>query len=73
MPAIDWKDAQTRLEELITSPPLGEEILILKDNTPVARLVPLIPSTRPRPKFGSARGKIQMAEDFDVPLEEFRE
>ncbi len=26
-----------------------------------------------RPRFGSAKGRIKMAEDFDAPLEEFRE
>lgn len=28
---------------------------------------------RPRRAFGSARREIQMAEDFDEPLEDFRE
>jgi len=26
-----------------------------------------------RPQFGSAKGKIWMADDFDAPLEEFKE
>jgi len=32
-----------------------------------------IPHPRAKPRFGSARGKIEMAEDFDAPLEEFRD
>lgn len=28
---------------------------------------------RPRPQFGSGKGTVTMAEDFDAPLEEFKE
>lgn len=32
-----------------------------------------VASTKPRPKFGSARGLIKMADDFDAPLADFDE
>ncbi len=31
------------------------------------------PANRPRPRFGSARGRVKMAPDFDAPLDDFAE
>jgi hypothetical protein len=30
-------------------------------------------SSKPRPKFGSAKGLIEMSDDFDEPLEDFKD
>ena len=30
-------------------------------------------ASEPRPRFGSARGKVLMADDFDAPLEDFKD
>jgi len=38
----------------------------------VRRKTPL-EDTKPRPVFGSGRGKMWIADDFDAPLEELRE
>ena len=46
----------------------GEEIVIMRDSQPVAKLDALS-VTRGRPRFGSAKGLIVIAEDFDAPLE----
>jgi hypothetical protein len=37
----------------------------------VVDLVPVAPAARPRPKFGSARGRVRLAPDFDLPLDDF--
>ena len=37
----------------------------------VVDLVPISQTAHPRPKFGSARGRVQMAPDFDAPLDDF--
>jgi antitoxin (DNA-binding transcriptional repressor) of toxin-antitoxin stability system len=37
----------------------------------VVDLVPVRQSDKARPTFGSARGRVQMAPDFDAPLDDF--
>jgi antitoxin (DNA-binding transcriptional repressor) of toxin-antitoxin stability system len=68
---VDLNEAQARLPELIVSAVPGEVIIITRDDTPIAKLVRLESSGTPQ--FGNARGKIEMADDFDAPLEDFRE
>jgi len=63
-------DINTQLGELVADAMRGEEVIIAKDGEPIARLQPLAPM-RLRPRFGSAQGKIEMAPDFDVPLDDF--
>ncbi|PIG90589.1 type II toxin-antitoxin system prevent-host-death family antitoxin [Gloeocapsopsis sp. IPPAS B-1203] len=50
----------------------GEEVLILKDGQPIVKLMAVEPIKR-RPQFGSAKGLITIADDFNEPLEEMRE
>ena len=69
---VDLIEAKARLSDLIEAAIHGAEVLITKANQPVVRLVPVEPE-RPRPKFGSAKGMVHMTDDFDEPLEEFRE
>jgi len=47
------------------------EVILTKGDRPVARLVPI--QDKPRRQFGSAKGLITIAEDFDAPLEDFKE
>ena len=62
-------EAKTRLSELIRRVEAGEEIVIRRGSTPVARLI-AEPATPIRPP-GALRGRIWIAEDFDAPLAEF--
>ena len=50
----------------------GGEVVITKDEQPVARLVGYRQQTGKR-QLGTARGLITIAEDFDEPLEDFAE
>ena len=63
-------EAKTRFSELIDRAAAGEEIVIAKAGTPVARIVPLPPPPQPRrrPGPGQLKGKIWVADDFDDPL-----
>ncbi len=70
--AIDLSQAQARLAELVQEAARGEEVILTEGGEPVARIIPINRAQRPR-EFGSARGLIHMAEDFDAPLEDFRE
>jgi prevent-host-death family protein len=65
-------DAKARFSELVQKAMLGEEVIIAKDNKPVAKLVPLklLPHAR---KPGSAKGRIWMAPDFDQTPDDFKD
>lgn len=67
MELINVHQAKTHLSRLLDRVAQGEEIVIAKSGTPVARLVPM-PSKPRRP--GRLKGKIRIAPDFDEPLPE---
>jgi antitoxin (DNA-binding transcriptional repressor) of toxin-antitoxin stability system len=71
MSHIDVKQAGKCLEELIEQASQGEEVVITKDERPFARLSPA--EGKRQRHFGSLKGKIWMSDDFDEPLEDFRE
>jgi antitoxin (DNA-binding transcriptional repressor) of toxin-antitoxin stability system len=73
MPAMPIQEVQARLPELIHSLAPGEQVIITEHNLPVAQLVLTAPSSSCR-KLGGMRGTITyMADDFDAPLDDFRE
>lgn len=72
MTQITLEDAQRRLPDLIAAALGGEDVVITGKDQPGVRLVPLVAEPN-WPKFGSAKGQILIADDFDEPLEEFRE
>ena len=63
---VNIAEAKARLPELVRRAGAGEEILIARDHRPVARLAPLEDAAPRRP--GSARGRVELAADFDAPL-----
>ncbi len=75
MEVVTIQEAQANLTELIHRLIPGDELLIIEDDHPVARLVPTPPEApRMLRKLGTLRGTIiRMAEDFDAPLEDFKE
>ena len=72
MQAMTLDEAKIHLLELVEAAAAGEEILIRKDENLSVRLVPCS-IRRHKRRFGSAKGLIAMAPDFDTPLEDFRE
>lgn len=67
-------EAKAHFSELVQKAILGEEIIIAKDNKPVAKLVPIPPLRIGGRKPGSAKDKVlYIAPDFDAPLEDFRD
>lgn len=71
MPQFNIAEAKAHFSELIEKALLGEDVIVAKDNKPVARIVPLRPTQR---KPGTARGKIlYVSPDFDAALEDFAE
>jgi len=71
MQEITLAEASKNLPELIEAAMSGEEIVITKDNQPVVKLTPISPVKRRR--AGSAKGLITISDDFDEPLEDFKD
>ncbi|KAA3655515.1 MAG: type II toxin-antitoxin system Phd/YefM family antitoxin [Calditrichaeota bacterium] len=69
---VNIHEAKTHLSKLIAKVSAGEEIIIAKGNKPVARLVH-IPEFKPKRKLGSAKGQIHISNDFDEPMDEFKD
>lgn len=69
---VELQHAKDRFFELIELAASGEEVIISKDKRPFVRLSPIGRRKKQR-QFGSAKGMITMAGDFDEPLENFEE
>ncbi|MFO3797179.1 MAG: type II toxin-antitoxin system Phd/YefM family antitoxin [Anaerolineales bacterium] len=66
---VNLEEAKGRLLELIDAVLKGETVLIIKDLQEAVQLVPAVPVARRQ--FGSAKGLIVMADNFDAPLPDF--
>ncbi len=71
MQHVSIEQAKMNLTSLVAAALNGEEIVIEESNKAV-KLVPF-QITKPRPQFGSARGLIEVKDNFDDPIEEFAE
>lgn len=69
MTQLDISQVESNLSSLLDMAIKGEEIIITQDNKPVAKISPI---KKPL-KRGSAKGKVWMSDDFDEPLEDFKE
>jgi antitoxin (DNA-binding transcriptional repressor) of toxin-antitoxin stability system len=61
--------AKTTLSQLIARVEAGEEIILARGKTPVARLAPLGPPTS-KCRFGALRGVVSVGPEFFEPLPE---
>lgn len=68
---VNFSEAKRRLRDLNAAAARGETVLI-KENQTIVQLVP-VSQAKPRPQFGSAKGLVHIADDFDTPLEDFEE
>ncbi|MBN1393961.1 MAG: type II toxin-antitoxin system Phd/YefM family antitoxin [Pirellulales bacterium] len=72
MTTVAFEQAQHSFPQLIDVVEQGEHVLITRNEVPIAELVPVGRSI-PQPTFGSAKGLIKCSDDFDAPVEDFRE
>jgi antitoxin (DNA-binding transcriptional repressor) of toxin-antitoxin stability system len=73
MTQVTVEEAQNELPNLIRIAGEGEEVVILEGEQPVARLTSISPPRR-TVRRGSAKYLIHwMSDDFDTPLEDFKE
>ena len=72
MDVVNMHDAKNNLSKLVKRAAAGEDILIASNGKPVAMLTRLPPKHRQIP-WGIFEGKIHMTDNFDEPLEEFKD
>ena len=73
MTQLNIAEAKAHFSEIIQKALLGEEIIIAKGHRPLVKIVPLSTTGNKR-KPGSGAGQLQyMADDFDAPLDDFKE
>ncbi len=63
MKTVGVQEAEVRLRDPIQDAIDGKEVFIVKSSSQMVQLVPIEPTTR-RPQFGSAKGLIELADDF---------
>ena len=68
-------EARVHLRALLDAALRGEQVFIASEDTEGTQIVQLVAVKRHarRPRFGSARGLISVADDFDAPLDDFAE
>ena len=73
MSQVILEDAGNQLAHLVEQVSRGEDVIILRGVTPVAKLI-LLPEEKPVSHFGNAKDDlIYMADDFDAPREDFKD
>lgn len=65
---LNLYDAKTQLSSLVDMAAAGEEIIIAKNGTPMAKLVAFKPGVKRKP--GRLKGKVWISPDFDAPMTE---
>ena len=64
MKQVNVHEAKTQLSRLLQEVEEGEEVVIARNGTPVAKLVPHVEQRKPR-EPGWAKGRVWIAPDFD--------
>ena len=69
MTTVTIHNAKTQLSKLLEQVERGEEVIIARGKTPVARLVPYA-REQPKRGFGSMKGRASLGPEFWEPLPE---
>ena len=70
---IDIKKAETCFPDLLQQIIEGNEIVITQNGQPFVKLIDVRKKTKRKRQFGSAKGLIKMADDFDETPEDFQD
>lgn len=62
---VNVHEAKTHLSRLLDRVEQGEEVVIMRSNVPIARLVAVTAASR---QLGWAKGEFVVPEDFNAPL-----
>jgi antitoxin (DNA-binding transcriptional repressor) of toxin-antitoxin stability system len=72
LPTMSIEEVQATLPEIIKRLGPGEEVIITRDDQPVAKFVSLSKLARQSPKFGSAKGMLIIHAEDDKHLKNFK-
>jgi prevent-host-death family protein len=70
MTSVTIPEAQANLPELVENLKPGEEVVITRNQQPVAKLIPFS-ATGPHPVFGTCRGKLTIVAEDEEYLQDF--
>ena len=70
---VTLEEAQAHLPELIANLVPGEEVVIIQDEQPVAKLIGQRAAVRQPRQPGSAKGKLIILSEDEEHLEDFKE
>ena len=73
MPTVTVEEAQAKLPELIEKLAPGEELVITRNNQPLAKLVVEKPPVRKPRQPGSAKGKLLIHTEDEEHLKDFKD
>jgi prevent-host-death family protein len=73
MAVVNMHEAKTNLSKLVQRAAAGEEIIVAKAGTPIARIVAYAEAPKQPRVPGSMKGKIWIAPDFDELPDEVAE
>ncbi|MFM7903910.1 MAG: type II toxin-antitoxin system Phd/YefM family antitoxin [Microcystis sp.] len=73
METIDINKALPQINQILEKAATVEEIIIPKNNQPMVKLVSTKTSPKHPPLFGSDKNIISISDDFDEPLEDFKD
>ena len=73
METIDINQALPQIKKLLEIASTGEEIIITENNQPMVKLVSIKKDKKRPSLFGSDKDIISISDDFDEPLEDFRD
>jgi antitoxin (DNA-binding transcriptional repressor) of toxin-antitoxin stability system len=69
---IEIDQAKDCLPDLIEQTIKGNDVIISRKGHPLVKIVAICEKKKKR-EFGSAKGLIKMSDDFDWPLDDFKE
>ncbi|MGI8549584.1 MAG: type II toxin-antitoxin system Phd/YefM family antitoxin [Dehalococcoidia bacterium] len=72
MTTVTIPEAQANLPEIAENLQPGEEVILTRNQQPVAKLT-AISTAKPQPVFGSSRGKLIIAAEDEEHLQDFQE
>ncbi len=72
MTTVSLSEAQAHLPELLEKVAAGQEVVITRDDTPLALITPIC-TANPQPRFGSCKGMLSIVSDDEEHLEHFKE
>ena len=70
MTTVSIPEAQANLPQIVENLKPGEEVILTRNQQPVAKLTP-ISTAKPQPVFGSSRGKLIIVAEDEEHLKDF--